>query len=228
MSIGVVIAERYPLIREILISCFLGVQEIDVLGQTGSDEEAIALAKKVLPQVVLLGETNEIGREQLIHILKRDVPKVEILILAKSFEGAEILSIVRAGARGIVFWENDIAALVDSVRSVADGKTNFAPEVAQAIFVALQNGSDLEENAFLAKKQDLFTGREKHILFCLSKGMANREIGDYLHISENTVRTHVRYCIRKAKVNNRTQLAVFAVKHGYGIEPAAEAVGVGA
>jgi DNA-binding NarL/FixJ family response regulator len=125
---------------------------------------------------------------------------VLVLVLTSATEPSAAAAAVRAGAAGVVYKDIDPAALVRAIRSVHDGNVLLAPEAVGSLI----RGS----------RADTLTAREREVLAGIADGKSNREIARLLRVSEKTVKAHVSAVLAKLGVQDRTQAAVYAVRHG--------------
>jgi DNA-binding NarL/FixJ family response regulator len=130
-------------------------------------------------------------------------------VLTSAADPASVTLAMRAGAAGFLYKDVDPDALVRAVRSVNDGNTLLAPEAAGLL---LRSGGGREGRSGLGA----LTGREREVLAQIAEGRSNREIARLLRVSEKTVKTHVSSVLAKLGVADRTQAALYAVRHSPG------------
>jgi len=203
--IRVLIADDHPVVRQGLRT-FLGVQEdIDVVGEAANGAEAVAQAEALTPDVILLDlkMPDVDGLTALRELRERGVP-ARVLVLTSAGERTRVLPVVRAGAAGYLYKDVDPQALVQAIRAVHDGHVLFAPEAADAMLAADQG----------EKATTPLTEREGEVLLQIARGRSNREIARALVVSEKTVKTHVSNILMKLGLQDRTQAALYAVRHG--------------
>jgi DNA-binding NarL/FixJ family response regulator len=203
--IRVLIADDHPVVRQGLRT-FLGVQEdIDVVGEAADGAEAVARAESLMPDVILLDlkMPGVDGLAALRELRERGVT-ARVLVLTSVGERAQVLPVVRAGASGYLYKDVDPAALVQAIRAVHDGHVLFAPEAADAMLAPGQG----------EKGTAALTEREREVLMQIARGRSNREIARALVVSEKTVKTHVSNILMKLGLQDRTQAALYAVRHG--------------
>ena len=203
--IRVLIADDHPVVRQGLRT-FLGVQsDMEVVGEAADGAEVVARAEELKPDVILLDlkMPGVDGVAALRELRGRGLPG-RVLVLTSASERARVLPVVRAGASGYLYKDVDPQALVQAIRAVHDGHVLFAPGAAEAM-VAPEPGGD--EGAAL-------TEREREVLTQIALGRSNREIARALVVSEKTVKTHVSNILMKLGLQDRTQAALYAVRHG--------------
>jgi DNA-binding NarL/FixJ family response regulator len=207
--IRVLIADDHPVVRQGLRT-FLGVQDdIDVVGEASDGLEVVSLAESQRPDVILLDlkMPGVDGLTALRELRERGIPG-RVLVLTSAADRARVLPVVRAGAAGYLYKDVDPQALVQAIRAVRDGNVLFAPEAAAAVLGAGSSTADAPPGL-----ADL-TEREREVLVEIARGQSNREIARALVVSEKTVKTHVSNVLMKLGVADRTQAALFAVRHG--------------
>jgi DNA-binding NarL/FixJ family response regulator len=203
--IRVLIADDHPVVRQGLRT-FLGVQDdIEVVGEAADGVEVVARAESLQPDVILLDlkMPGVDGLAALRELRERGVT-ARVLVLTSVAERARVLPVVRAGAVGFLYKDVDPNALVQAIRAVHDGHVLFAPDAAEAM---LGSGEGHRGTVVL-------TEREREVLAQLARGRSNREVARALVVSEKTVKTHVSNILTKLGVQDRTQAALYAVRHG--------------
>jgi DNA-binding NarL/FixJ family response regulator len=203
--IRVLVADDHPVVRQGLRT-FLGVQDdIEVVGEAADGLEVVARAESLQPDVILLDlkMPGVDGLAALRELRERGVT-ARVLVLTSAAERARVLPVVRAGAAGFLYKDVDPNALVQAIRAVHDGHVLFAPDAAEAM---LASGEGHRGTVVL-------TEREREVLAQLARGRSNREVARALVVSEKTVKTHVSNILTKLGLQDRTQAALYAVRHG--------------
>ena len=209
-QISVLIADDHPVVRQGL-RVLLSVQgDIAVVGEAGDGRTAVDLATALAPAVILLDLKlpGLDGLEVLAELRDRGLP-ARVLVLTSAADPAAVTLAMRAGAAGFLYKDVDPDALVRAVRSVNDGNTLLAPEAA-GLLVRAGAGRDA------VRGLGALTGREREVLAQIAEGRSNREIARLLRVSEKTVKTHVSSVLAKLGVADRTQAALYAVRHAPG------------
>lgn len=207
-KIRILIVDDHQMVREGL-KTFLEIQpDIEVAGEAGDGESALAAAGKVRPEVVLMDLVMP-GMDgiETIRKMKEAHPEVRIVALTSFSEDEKIYSAIRAGACGYLLKDVTPAELVETIRAAHRGEKRLHPKIAQKLVETIaQDGRP-------AAPEEL-SRRELEVLRCLAKGQSNREIGEALFISEKTVKTHISNILSKLNLADRTQAAVYAIRRG--------------
>jgi DNA-binding NarL/FixJ family response regulator len=204
--IRLVIVDDHSVVREGL-RAFLRLQEgIEVVGEAASAADAIRVARKSSPDVVLLDLVMPGGDGVgAIRGLIDVAPGVRVLVLTSFADDAQIFAAMAAGAAGYLLKDIDPAALADGIREVHAGR----PALHASVAARLMRRGDAMTSARLG-----ITAREHDVLRLMVEGLANKQIAQRLGIGEKTVKTHVSRLLAKLGVEDRTQAAVLAIRQG--------------
>lgn len=217
--IRVLIADDHSIVRQGLRT-FLELQDgIVVVGEAADGAEAARLAAGLQPDVILLDLVMPgVDGVAAMGLLKEAGSAARVLVVTSFTDRRMIVPAIRAGARGYVYKDVDPQALATAVRAVHAGHVLLEPEVAAALLDGgAASGPGRAEDAVP------LTAREREVLALIAQGRANREIARSLVLAEKTVKTHVSNILMKLGVADRTQAALWAVRHGAadgGKEPA--------
>jgi len=203
--ISVLIVDDHPVVRQGLRALLEVQDDIVVVGEAGDGRAAVSLASSLSPDIVLL-DLKLPGMDGIALLQPLSAAGLRVLVLTSATDPAAASQAVRAGAAGVLYKDIDPDALVRAIRSVHDGNVLLAPEAASS----LVRGS----------AASTLTPREREVLAAIAEGRSNREIARLLRVSEKTVKAHVSSVLAKLGVQDRTQAAVYAVRHdgnsGYG------------
>ncbi|MFF4246965.1 response regulator [Streptomyces sp. NPDC001822] len=206
--IKVLLVDDHQVVRRGLRT-FLEVQDdIEVVGEASDGEEGVARTEELRPDVVLMDikMPGTDGIEALRRLRELQNP-ARVLIVTSFTEQRTVVPALRAGASGYVYKDVDPDALAGAIRSVHAGHILLQPEVAGALLAQDDGGAGTGRGSTL-------TEREREVLGLIADGRSNREIARALVLSEKTVKTHVSNILMKLDVSDRTQAALWAVRHG--------------
>jgi DNA-binding NarL/FixJ family response regulator len=209
MPVRVLLADDHQLMREGTAALLAGDERIEVVGLARDGREAVALAERRGPDVVLLDLNMPVmdGLEACARLREGGGP--EVLMLTVSEEEPDLYSALRVGAAGYLTKDVPPAELIEAVLAVARGEPRIAPAMASRMLAELGRGAPTAPRDPLAALSD----RERDVLALLAEGLRNREIAARLVISEATVKTHVRHVLEKLRFRNRAEAAAFAARH---------------
>ena len=216
-KIRVLIADDHPMVRQGL-RVFLELEpDLEVVGEAADGAAAAELTVELLPDVVLLDLVMP-GVDGLaaLDALAEHGLAGRALVVTSFGEYRSALPVLRAGARGYISKEVDPAALATAVRAVAAGHVLLGPQVAEALVAqAGASGSTVPPmfGSSAADQGPQLTAREREVLDLIAVGRSNREIAKTLNLAEKTVKTHVSNVLMKLGVADRTQAALWAVRH---------------
>jgi DNA-binding NarL/FixJ family response regulator len=200
MAIRVLVADDHQLMREGTAALIGADERIEVVGLARDGGEAVALAERRRPDVVLLDlNMPGVGGLEACARLREDEGP-EVLMLTVSDEEPDLYAALRVGAAGYLTKDMPPAELIEAVLAVARGEPRIAPAMASRM---LAEPDPLEA----------LSARERDVLSLIAEGLRNREIAERLVISETTVKTHVRHVLEKLRFRNRSEAAAFAARH---------------
>ncbi|MET7757939.1 response regulator transcription factor [Streptomyces sp. NPDC005389] len=207
-QIRVLLVDDHQVVRRGLRT-FLEVQDdIEVVGEASDGAEGVARAEELRPDVILMDVKmpGTDGIEALKRLSGLDNP-AKVLVVTSFTEQRTVVPALRAGASGYVYKDIDPDALAGAIRSVHAGHVLLQPEVAGALL------SQDDSHGGTGRGSTL-TEREREVLGLIADGRSNREIARALVLSEKTVKTHVSNILMKLDLADRTQAALWAVRHG--------------
>ncbi|WP_063050147.1 response regulator [Nocardia arthritidis] len=209
MTIRVVIADDHAAIRAGLRMILDVEDDIEVVGEAADGDVAVAQAKALRPQVVLM-DVRMPGMDGIAATERITADGLAKVLILTTFDLDEyVFRTLRAGASGFVLKSTSGRALVEAVRAVAAGDGVLAPEVTRAVISAFASSNQPAAQPAPAGLDEL-TDREREVLDCLGDGLSNAQIAGRLFIGETTVKTHVSRVLTKLGVRSRVQAAIVA------------------
>jgi NarL family two-component system response regulator LiaR len=202
--IRVLLVDDHPVVRQGL-RALLSIQDgIEVVGEAGDGEAAVAAADRLSPDVVLMDVVMPTmdGVEALRRIGERR-PQTRVVMLTSYADERQAMEAVDAGATGFLLKDASPRDVAAAIRAAHRGEAVLHPSVAAKLLA--------ERRRPPAAHADL-TARELEVLRLIARGLQNKQIAAQLHLSEKTVKTHVSAILRKLGVADRTQAAVYAVR----------------
>ncbi len=210
----VLVVDDEALFRQIVRQAFAAHRWIRVVGEAADAEQALEQARRLQPHVVLmdLGLPGADGVEATRR-LRAAVPSAAIVAVTASEDQESLVAALRAGAKGYVLKTTDYEQLVRSVEAAANGLGFLSPQLTLKLLDHLRHASTEGRSAASEPAPEL-NERELQILRLVAQGASNRQIGDQLYLSVNTVRTYLTDILAQLGLQNRVQLAMYAMRHG--------------
>ncbi len=206
--IRVLIADDHAVVREGLRS-FLELQEdMDVVGEAADGAEAVALARELHPDVVLMDLVMPtLGGVEAMRQLRKRAPATRAIVLTSFLDHDEVLPAIRAGAAGYLLKNVEPQELARAVRAAHAGEALIDPNVAARLVDTLVK-EDVDDG------YGRLTAREQEVLGLIGRGLSNKRIALELGVAEKTVKTHVTHVLSKLGLADRTQAALYVSRHG--------------
>ena len=199
----VLLVDDHRLVRAGLAALLAATHDIEVVGEASDGQQAVELASRLKPDVVLMDLSMPVmdGVAATRHIMAAS-PATHVVVLTSFADHHRVTDAVAAGAVGYLLKDCDPRDVVTAVRSAAGGNAPIDPRVARALLPTPTQ-----------RRDDALSAREEQVLRLLSQGMANKQIGRALGISERTVKVHVGNVFRRLGVADRTSAALWARDH---------------
>lgn len=206
----VLIVDDHELAREALISILGRERDLDVVGEATAGDTATALARRLRPDVVLM-DVRMPGMDGLAatRAIKTELPNTRVLLLTTYDSEEYVLEGLRAGADGYLLKGASKREVLGAIRAVLRGERLVQPALATSILQRVATARDRT-----APADTELTDRQRDVLRLVAAGRSNPEIARELHVSLNTIKTHVVHLLRRLGVTDRTQAAVRAAQLG--------------
>ena len=211
-KIRVLLADDHQLMRSGIRLMLELEADLSVVGEAGDGREAVALAKSLRPDVVVMdiGMANLNGIEAAQQ-MTGDRPEIAVVMLSMHSDESYVLRALKAGARGYLLKDSAEADLIKAVHAVAGGKSFFSPAVSKVLlddYVRKLRRSGTED------AYDLLTPREREVLQLIAEGKSNKDIANLLNLSVYTVESHRANLMEKLNVRGLPELILYAVRKG--------------
>lgn len=206
----VLIADDHALFRDGLRS-LLEARGIDVVAEARNGREAVELARRERPDVVLMDlAMPEVGGLAATRIISADLPDVRVVVLTASEEDADLFEAIKSGAQGFLPKDIEARRLFELLDGVTRGEPALTPGLARKLLDEFaQPGAARQE-----RPSAQLTDRERDVLELLVQGVtSNRELAERLVVSENTVKYHLRNILAKLHLENRAQVVAYALRN---------------
>jgi len=216
----IVIADDHALFRDSLRS-LLAARDLEVVGEARNGREAIELAWKLKPDVVLMDlMMPEMDGLDATKRLAAELPDVKVIVLTASDDEANLFEAIKAGAKGYLLKDLEADRFFALLEGVAQGEPALTPSLARKLLDEFARPKPTAREEY---DPDALTEREQEVLELMVDGItSNRRLASELGVSENTVKFHVRNILDKLHLHNRAQVVAYALKHRL-VEPTTDA-----
>jgi two-component system response regulator NreC len=205
--IRILLADDHALVRHGFRMILAAQPDMEIAGEAGNGREAVELAQKLKPDVVVMDVTMpELNGIEATRRLIELSPRTRVLALSMHKDNVYVREILRAGARGYLLKDSADADLLAAVRAVAKGEGYLSPGVSDAVL------SDYRRH--VTDPLDLLTTREREVLQLIAEGKTNKEIATSLNLSVYTVEAHRGRVMEKLNLHSTGELVRFAVRSG--------------
>jgi DNA-binding NarL/FixJ family response regulator len=204
VSERILIVDDHPLTRGAL-SALLAGNGFDVVGEAGDGRAAIALARELQPDLVLLDlSMPDLDGLQALPLVREAASRSEVVVLTASESEDNLLGAIRAGAAGYLLKSEPPDRIVAFLRGVAQGEAALSGAVARRLLEQVRGG-DIRDQGIPDEIAELLTARELEVLLLLDQHLGTDQIARRLFISEHTVRSHVKGLLAKLRVSSRRE-----------------------
>jgi DNA-binding NarL/FixJ family response regulator len=208
----IVLVEDHTLFREGLKALLSLESDFEIVGEAEDGLEAIQCVQTFEPDIVLLDLTMpRLNGMEAIREMKRVSPKTKVVVLTAHKSQEFVHATFRVGAAGYVLKDAEHAELLLAMRSVLKDKRYLSPDVSGGVIDRYLNGA---ETLAPDSPWKILTARERQVLTLIAEGCKSKEIGEVLHISEDTVAKHRTHIMRKLDVHSASALTAYALKKG--------------
>ena len=208
-AIRVAIADDHPIFRDGLRKLLEHEDDIVVVGEVSSGAECPALLTKVKPDILLLDlRMPDKDGLTLLEEMNFDSMTSRVIVLTATEDDRDVIRAMRLGARGVVLKQSASDLLIKSIRKVAGGEIWLDKRMTSEVMKAFSKSTETGR-----REKPLLSDREKEIVQLVAQGYRNREIGEKLFISEQTVKNHLHNIFDKLGVSDRLELALYAIHH---------------
>lgn len=206
-KIRIIIADDHGILRESLAALLSTQPDFQVEGSAANGQEALAQVQQYHPDVLVL-DLFMPGSDgfEVLRTLDRSGSRVAAVVLTGSESELDYAQVVKLGGRGLVLKSDGPERLFNAIRTVANGELAFSDQLAQQVLSTMT-----AETRSSAQALNRLSERERQIAYFVARGMKNRDIGNELNISENTVKRHLQSIFTKTGARDRLELAVLAL-----------------
>ena len=207
----VLICDDQAIVRDGLEMLLNLEDDVTVVGTAADGAEAVDMAGKELPDVVLMDlKMPVMNGFEATRLIRGQHPEVKVLVLTTYDDDEWVFDAIRAGASGYLLKDTPREEVVKAIKGTVAGKAYVDPSVAGKV-IGRVSSRQIEPTTLIADK---LTERELEVLSLIARGLSNSDIARQLFLSEGTVRNHVSAILAKLGVADRTQAAVLAIQHG--------------
>ncbi|MCX6013736.1 MAG: response regulator transcription factor [Chloroflexi bacterium] len=210
-KIKILIAEDHLIIREGICRLLEDVKYFTIIGEAGNGEEAVRLATKLQPDIVIMDIAMPVlNGLEATRQLKLLHPTIPILILSAYWDDEYIIGLLNAGVAGYLLKTASGDELIHAINAIYKGETVLDPVIAQKVVKLFKSS-----NSQTIKEPAPITEKELHILILAAKGLGNQQIANKVDLSKRTVEGYMRTIFTKLEVGSRTEAVILGLKKGW-------------
>ena len=208
--VRILIADDHAIFRDGLRKLFDGTDEVEIVGEASNGNECVRMLAKLKPDILLLDlrmpEKDGLG---VLEEINFDSVSTRVIVLTAAEDDRDVVRAMRLGARGVVLKQSASDLLLKSIKKVHDGEIWLDNRMTAEVIDAFKRSAETGQR----RDKPLLSDREKEIVQLVAQGFRNREIGEKLFISEQTVKNHLHNIFDKLGVSDRLELALYAIHH---------------
>lgn len=208
--VRILIADDHAIFRDGLRKLFDGTDEVAIVGEASNGNECVKMLAKLKPDILLLDlrmpEKDGLG---VLEEINFDSVTTRVIVLTAAEDDRDVVRAMRLGARGVVLKQSASDLLLKSIKKVHDGEIWLDNRMTAEVIDAFKRSAETGQR----RDKPLLSDREKEIVQLVAQGFRNREIGEKLFISEQTVKNHLHNIFDKLGVSDRLELALYAIHH---------------
>jgi two-component system, NarL family, nitrate/nitrite response regulator NarL len=208
--VRILVADDHAIFRDGLRRLLEGSDDVSIIGEASNGNECIKMLAKLKPDILLLDlrmpEKDGLG---VLEEINFDSMTTRVIVLTAAEDDRDVVRAMRLGARGVVLKQSASDLLLKSIRKVSDGEIWLDNRMTAEVIDAFKKSSEAGQR----REKPLLSDREKEIVQLVAQGFRNREIGEKLFISEQTVKNHLHNIFDKLGVSDRLELALYAIHH---------------
>jgi two-component system, NarL family, nitrate/nitrite response regulator NarL len=209
-AIRILVADDHAIFRDGLRKLLEVADDVTIVGEASNGVECVKMLSKFKPDILLLDlrmpEKDGLG---VLEEVNFDSLPTRVIVLTAAEDDRDVVRAMRLGARGVVLKQSASDLLLKSIRKVADGEIWLDNRMTAEVIDAFKKSSESGQR----REKPLLSDREKEIVQLVAQGFRNREIGEKLFISEQTVKNHLHNIFDKLGVSDRLELALYAIHH---------------
>jgi DNA-binding NarL/FixJ family response regulator len=209
-AIRILVADDHAIFRDGLRKLLEVTDEVEIIGEASNGVECTKMLQKLKPDILLLDlrmpEKDGLG---VLEEVNFDTLPTRVIVLTAAEDDRDVVRAMRLGARGVVLKQSASDLLLKSIRKVYDGEIWLDNRMTAEVIDAFKKSSESGQR----REKPLLSDREKEIVQLVAQGFRNREIGEKLFISEQTVKNHLHNIFDKLGVSDRLELALYAIHH---------------
>ena len=211
-KIRILLADDHPMVRSGLIKLLEPFKEFIIVGEASDGEEAVAMTKKLGPDVVVIDlSMPKLSGVEATKIIRKNFPSAKVLVLTMHDNEEYVYQILKSGAGGYMLKSSGRDELAAAIRAVARGDRFFSPRVSEIVMEAYLRKSEARDDLPTNDNDHLLTKREREILYYIADGFNNSQIAEKLFISARTVETHRTNIMQKLDIHDAANLVRFAL-----------------